>query len=98
MLLSSIKKTAQIEQERASGGNDRGEHDQRGSAAVFPEFVEHDFRQPLMRYPGVPGASERKRVGVGDVAGFYDPLSGAQVPPEIGVGRRTGRHAEQSQK
>jgi len=46
----------------------------------------------------VPGASERKRVGVGDVAGLHDPLPGAQMPPEIGIDSRTGRHAEQPQQ
>ena len=93
----SIKKTAQIEQHKAGGCNDRGKYDQSSGATVFPEFVEDDLRQPLMRYPGVPGTSEGKRVGVGDMAGFDDPLPGAQMPPKIGIGGRACRHAEQTE-
>jgi hypothetical protein len=44
------------------------------------------------------GASEGKMVGVGDVSGFHDPLPGAQMPPEIGIGGRACRHTEQPQK
>ena len=51
-----------------------------------------------MRYPGVPDAGKGERVGVGDVAGFHDPLAGAQMPPEIGIGRGTGRHCEQAEE
>ena len=78
---SSLGKTAQIEQHKAGGRNDRGKCDQRSGAAVFPEFVKHEFRQPLMGDPWLPGASEGKMIGVRDAAGLRDPLPGAQMPP-----------------
>ncbi len=51
-----------------------------------------------MGYPGVAGASERKRIGVGNVAGFYDPLAGAEMPPEIGIDGVARGHGEQAEE
>ena len=90
--------TPPVEQHETRRRNQRRKHDQPGRARVLPEFVENDFRQPLVRDPGLSGTSERERIGVRDVPGLHDPLPGAQVPPEIGIGGWPGRNAEQPQE
>jgi len=51
-----------------------------------------------MRDPCVAGASEGKRIGVGNAVGFDDPLAGAQVPPEIGIDGVARGHGEQAEE
>ena len=34
---------------------------------------------------------------MGDVAGFNDPLSRAQMPPQVGIGGRACRHRQQTE-
>lgn len=51
-----------------------------------------------MRDPGVAGASEGKRIGVGNAVGFDDPLPGAQVPPEVGIDGVARGHSEQTEE
>jgi hypothetical protein len=42
------------------------------------------------------GTSERKGVDVGDVAGFHNQLTGAEMPPQIGIDGIAGRHGEKA--
>ena len=46
----------------------------------------------------MPGAREGKRIEVGHVARFHDPLPGAQMPPEIGVDGVARRHRQQTEE
>jgi len=87
-----------IKEQEAGARYERGKHYESNGDAALPEFVEDNFGQPFMRYPGAALAGERKRIGVGNVTRLDDPLPGAEVPPEVGIGGIAGGHGQKAKE
>ena len=90
--------TTQIEQHETSGSDEGRKYDECDRANTFPKPVKDELREPLVRYPGVAGPSKGEGIGVGYVARFQDPLSGAEMPPEIGIDGVAGGQGEQTEE
>ena len=86
------------ENQKESGRNDSGKgHDESAKSRQPIDAKHQDFGKPLMVYPGLAETSKRIRIGMEDAVVVDDQLSGAQVPPDVGVGHATNRHGEQAE-
>src|ERR1035438_1147425 len=93
-----LSRTAEVEQHQARYSDERRKYNERGRTGMFPKFVKDELREPLVRDPGMARASEGERIGVRDVARFHDPLSSAEMPPEVGIDGIARGHGQQSEE
>ena len=59
---------------------------------------QQNFREPLVVDPGLAEAGKRIRIGMEEVVILEDQLSGAKVPPDVGIADTASGHGEQAKR
>ncbi len=74
--------------EGAGDGEDHGGGvgDDAGEAEALEEVDGEELEEPAVGLPGFSGVDGGEGVGVGDVVVLEDPLAGAEMPPDVGIG------------